>query len=826
MKRKDGKKAKRTAVTIFAICMLAALISGCGGGGGGKLPYVPQSMARECANGPTGRRALSQTAPVDSVQCVQIHEHGQQLPILKDSTLTVQGGATKALDAVIYDYSCADITSGFAGSFFSWSLSNPSLGSIGNASHTVSFNSNVVSADATGTITISLYTYDAQNNYTLIKQDVIAVKVLAPTTPNPPTGLTATAGNGQVGLSWTAPTTNTNSTPITDLAGYNVYYGTVSGGPYSLANTSLITGTSYTVTGLTNGTPYYFVATAVDNESSPNTSAHSTEATATPAATINNPPTASAAASPTSGTAPLAVNFTGGCTDSDGSCISYSWNFGDGSPTSSTQNPAHTYSSAGTYTATLTVTDDDGATDTDTVSITVSAGGALTVTATTNSTEAALNINTGIAAMTLTCTVGGGSPTSLEGRCYASDSWQTIPSGNSMTCSYASPGRYTPGCRVNGATTDDADAPIYIGYSGPRVAAGTSHTCFLNGSGAVKCMGNGIDGQLGDGNSADSATPVQVQGLTGGAFDVSAGEDHSCAIVSDGNVMCWGKNDRGQLGDGTNNNSATPVHVSNLSGAVAIKSSYYFTCALVKDTDMPNSGYVKCWGENSDGQLGNGTGVDSNVPVAVTPGALPVVDIALGGNHACRRNSDNSACCWGNNSHYQLGDGTTTTRLSPVPVASGASFLTYIGAGMFFTCGGSTSGNFAKCWGYDSNGQLGGGGAIPGSDMSSPTTVSLASSVADISGGETHTCAALANGDAYCWGSNWAAQLGNNSQVDSSSPVQVSGLTGVKQISGGGYHTCAATASAIYCWGLNDMGECGDGTTTTYKLTPVAVIYP
>ncbi|MEW5945836.1 MAG: S8 family serine peptidase [bacterium] len=293
----------------------------------------------------------------------------------------------------------------------------------------------------------------------------------------------------------------------------------------------------------------------------------------TPVSVVNAPPAASIAASPMSGPPPLSVNFTGSCVDSDGACVSFLWNFGDDAPASTMQNPTHTFTAERTYFVTLTVTDNDGA----------------------STTKAML-----------------------------------IRAGN-----------------VNNES---------------RLSAGYYHTCALTNDGSVKCWGYNYFGQLGDGTTTTyNPTPVSVTGMSG-AVAVSGGSVHTCALINDGSVKCWGDNYYGQLGDGTTIDKLTPVSVTGMSGAVAVSGGYAHTCALIND------GSVKCWGYNYYGQLGDGTRTTYNpTPVSVT-GMSGAVAVSGGYAHTCALISDGSVKCWGYNYYGQLGDGTINNRIIPVIV--------------------------------------------------------------------------------------------------------------------------------------------------------------
>jgi len=238
----------------------------------------------------------------------------------------------------------------------------------------------------------------------------------------------------------------------------------------------------------------------------------------------------------------------------------------------------------------------------------------------------------------------------------------------------------------NGTNTFLAFSLEFDGPFGGRTShGGSSHTCALLSDGTAKCWGYNGYGQLGDGTTTSSNTPVSVSGLTN-AVAIAAGFYHTCALLSDGTAKCWGRNDNGQLGDGTTTNRNTPVSVSGLTNAVAIAAGGYHY--------------------NGYGQLGDGTTTNRNTPVSVS-GLTNAVAIAAGGYHTCALLSDGTAKCWGYNGYGQLGDGTTTNRNTPVSV-SGLTNAVAIAAGGSHTCALLSDGT-AKCWGYNGFGQLGDG---------------------------------------------------------------------------------------------------------------------
>jgi alpha-tubulin suppressor-like RCC1 family protein len=348
------------------------------------------------------------------------------------------------------------------------------------------------------------------------------------------------------------------------------------------------------------------------------------------------------------------------------------------------------------------------------------------------------------------------------------------------------------------------------------IVTGWGHTCALTTGGGVKCWGDNDWGQLGDGTTPDRYTPVAVSGLASGATAIAAGGSHTCALTTGGGVKCWGRNYFGELGDGTTTPRSTPEDVSGLvSEVTAIAAGGYHTCAL-----MAGDG-VKCWGFNQYGQLGDSTTTDRYAPVAVSGVASGVAAIAAGGEHTCALTAGGGVKCWGSNGAGQLGDGTTTNSHIPVDVSGLASGATAIAAGDGHTCA-LTMGGGVKCWGDNNDGQL---GDSTTTDRYTPVAVSgLASGVAAIAAGNSHTCALTTGGGVKCWGYNNDGQLGDGTWASRATPVDVRGLvSGVAAIAAGWERTCALTAGGgVKCWGDNDWGQLGDGTTTNSHI-PVDV---
>jgi alpha-tubulin suppressor-like RCC1 family protein len=338
------------------------------------------------------------------------------------------------------------------------------------------------------------------------------------------------------------------------------------------------------------------------------------------------------------------------------------------------------------------------------------------------------------------------------------------------------------------------------------IATGRGHTCALTTGGGVKCWGDNGSGQLGDGTFDNRLTPVDVQGLTSGVIAITAGGKHTCALISGGSAKCWGDNRGGQLGDGTTTERQTAVDVIGLgSGASVITAGAWHTCVIA-------SAAVKCWGGNWSGQVGAGSASGISPTPVIVPGFASGASAVLAGEmHTCALTSSGGVKCWGNNASGQLGNGTLSSGVSAIAL------------GATHTCALMTGGG-VRCWGNNGSGQLGDGTT---NNRLAPTGVNgLGIGVSAVAAGDTHTCALITSGGAVkCWGSNDRGQLGNGADPTQPIPADVTGLgSGVSTVVAGYWHTCAlTTGGGVKCWGDNYHGQLGDGTSLNDRLTPVDV---
>lgn len=339
------------------------------------------------------------------------------------------------------------------------------------------------------------------------------------------------------------------------------------------------------------------------------------------------------------------------------------------------------------------------------------------------------------------------------------------------------------------AITPSASPPVdgSLAISGPLAG---HHTCALAANGTDWCWGYNPTGAIGDGsirNRRDTPTmPIGVSRAVG----VAVGGSHSCALLANGTVQCWGDNSDHQLGNATDYVSTVPVSVVGLDHAVKIDANGEQTCVIRTDAT------VWCWGSNSGGQLGDGTSLPTMVPVLVS-GLTNVVDISVSSAHSCAVRSNGSIWCWGSNNLGQLGDGTTTPRLTPVHVV-GISTAKRVAVGNQYSCAALADGT-VMCWGTNDHKQL---GNDTGGPSSVPLLIAGIGDAVRIAAGLSHVCALIVDGSVLCWGDNGSGQLGIEHGTDHATPISPTDVANVVALSARLDTTCAFLADgSLTCWG-------------------------
>ena len=308
--------------------------------------------------------------------------------------------------------------------------------------------------------------------------------------------------------------------------------------------------------------------------------------------------------------------------------------------------------------------------------------------------------------------------------------------------------------------------PVVTLQSPSAIGLGLSHSCACDSVGQAFCWGRNADGQLGLGNTAATSRPTAVPGLRD-CTGMAGGAQHTCGLHQGGTLSCWGGNAKGQLGQGAA--SATPVTmprlVAGLGDVVEVGAGDRFTCVRRGDAT------IWCWGDNASGQLGDGTMKDHALPAQVPGLPADIVELAVSRLFVCARRATGQLWCWGDNTYGQLGNGTKTTSNTPVEVAGVADAVQIAAGGTQHVCIIRRSG-VASCWGGNMFGQFGTGGTA---SSLVPVNVTDISGVVSLSAGSTHTCARHSMG-LGCWGQNNVNQLGEGTIIDRDTPISVAGF--------------------------------------------------
>jgi len=349
----------------------------------------------------------------------------------------------------------------------------------------------------------------------------------------------------------------------------------------------------------------------------------------------------------------------------------------------------------------------------------------------------------------------------------------------------------------------DPDFPVPA-TGGVQVSAADDHSCAVLASGAVKCWGWGFAGELGNGKGGfgyKSNLPVTVLDIDN-ATQVSAGGEHSCAVLATGEVECWGSGGGCQMGNGNCDHRiyTRPVTVFGIGNATQVSAGRSHSCALL------TTGKIKCWGHS--GYLGNGSQSVTRVPVLVR-GINNATQVSVGDDHSCAVLVTGEVKCWGLGRDGELGDGKSFWAYAPVTVLD-IDNATQVSAGGH-SCAVLVTGE-VKCWGSGGRGQLGNGS---NEDSDVPVKVRGIKNATHVS----DRCAVLVTGEVKCWG--WA--LGNGGNAASNVPTMVRGINNATQVSTGNGHSCATLSpGVVQCWGSNRHGQLGNGSNEDSNV-PVTV---
>jgi len=392
-------------------------------------------------------------------------------------------------------------------------------------------------------------------------------------------------------------------------------------------------------------------------------------------------------------------------------------------------------------------------------------------------------------------------------------------SGGAQTAGSAGAGH---GGGAAGAAGGAAAGATGTGGSGGSLSASTGGAG-ASGTGGV---GGSPPGSAGAGGSGGHGGSVSAGGSAGGgagggpaqmpcaAKALAVGGSHACALTVAGGVRCWGSNGNGQLGDGTRTNRTEPPLFDVLTGVQAIAVGNDHTCAVTV------TGGVRCWGANSNGQLGDGTKTERWSP-PTTDVLTGVKAIAAGDRYTCALTTAGGVRCWGFNLNGQLGVGTdgVGADLSSPPATDAIADIQAISAGGATTCALTNAGG-ARCWGSGTFGSVGLGTGGP--QQTTPPASDVLTDVTFIASGNGQVCAVMKTGGLRCWGENDYGQVGDGTTTDRYVPSDDI-LSNVRAVAGGSGHTCALTSTGgVRCWGDPDLLGDGNASSEGEVLSPPA----
>jgi alpha-tubulin suppressor-like RCC1 family protein len=348
------------------------------------------------------------------------------------------------------------------------------------------------------------------------------------------------------------------------------------------------------------------------------------------------------------------------------------------------------------------------------------------------------------------------------------------------------------------------------------IALGAEHSCALLANGEVRCWGRNDFGQVGDGTRANRNRPASVPGPP--AMEVALGALHSCARHRNGELRCWGLNDVGQLGDGTRSNRDRPVIVRGVSGPTQLALGGGASCALQR------GGRVMCFGGNNMGVLGRLPYEYANPTAQPVPGLGPLSLVALGGGQGCGIGVDDSVSCWGDSGYGQVGAGAThrSVGVSRVRHLDGAGVVE-LALGSAHSCARARNGR-VWCWGYNHHGQVGNGST---SDQAYPVHVRGLAPALRLSAGGLKSCAIVTGQRVFCWGAVQDVPNASFTTHHDPLPAEVPGAQGAVGIAVGGAHACAIMGDGtVRCWGLNSAGQLGSGTNQNSDVAQLVLGEP
>jgi len=353
------------------------------------------------------------------------------------------------------------------------------------------------------------------------------------------------------------------------------------------------------------------------------------------------------------------------------------------------------------------------------------------------------------------------------------------------------------------------------------IAKGQYHTVAIKIDGTLWAWGDNTYGELGDGTNISTNVPKQIGTVTNW-MSIATGISHTVAIKTDGTLWAWGYNYYGQLGNSTNTNVNIPTQIGVSTNWQSVTAGGAFTIALQFANGDYNQRTLWAWGKNNLGQLGDGSNNTVSTPKKIGS-AFNWYCISAGTDHSVALKNDGTLWTWGSNSYGQLGDGTIINRNIPTQIISttvpATTWQTISGGGAHSAS--IKSDGTLWTWGYNGVGQLGIGSNV---DKHIPTEVGIANNWKTISGGAAHTLATKTNGTLWVWGSNSTGQLGDGTNVNKNNPIQIDATTNWQAIIGGFENSSAIKSDGtLWAFGSNYSGELGDGTNIK-KITPTKII--